>query len=196
MSREDVVEFYMNLQEDYKVYRFVPHVAVSIYDELFDKHWPHSTNPRAVIAACFMLAQKFVDTRIISLGDLADAAVCTTEEIIEAEYATAVAMLGATIELKPELLFMSCLDGKGSVDRDRAFGLFDASLRVSCSWQERIRACLHVMEDGTDAVTKTIDQHTSPTFTACVSHLHAVVATEIDHALAPSFGTCDLFATV
>lgn len=69
--RDAVVRFYFQLVRDYRMYRFLPHTAVYIWETcLGDK------TSRDVIGACFLVAQVLIDTVALSIEDMARA--CST----------------------------------------------------------------------------------------------------------------------
>ena len=80
-ARVALVQFYFDIVEDYKVYQYLPHRAVEFYDVVANKE--HDV--RCSGAACFMLAQKSIDSVLIPAPVLASLFVTDEAAIRNAE---------------------------------------------------------------------------------------------------------------
>lgn len=68
--RTMIGQFFFSLSQDYESYAFLPHTALSLWDHV--KPDSFGSNPRAIAGACFLLAQKLVDTCCANIDELAE----------------------------------------------------------------------------------------------------------------------------
>ena len=94
MARAALVQFYFDLVDDYKVHAFLPHRAAELYDATCQQGHDLRTHG----AACFMVAQKAMDTMLISGRDLASAFVVGEQALRAMELLVAPSLF----ELSPE----------------------------------------------------------------------------------------------
>ena len=158
MSRRRIVlQFYFDLCEDYAMYRFLPHIAMSIYDGLHSIDALGTFDERVRAAAFFMIAQKNIDKHIVNKADLADACVCRSEEITRCEPIVWQLIIRENVCLFPEKRFNDKLLAHCCLDRKMAFVLFDASLTFSDSLDNRILSILLILADQRLLGNKTFD---------------------------------------
>lgn len=144
--RESVLDFFRGLCEDYDVYRFLPHVAMNVYDSIDTEPGLDGFDPRARVGTYFLLAQKSVDTQIIRIDDMASACLCEAEEIKRCEVASWLAILSHDVCLGVERAFHRKLSDVGCDDVKLAYRYFDASLSFPHALETRISAVLLVLQ--------------------------------------------------
>lgn len=144
--RESVLDFFRGLCEDYDVYRFLPHVAMNVYDSIDTEPILDGFDPRARVGAFFLLAQKAVDTQIIRIDDMASACLCEADAIKRCEVAAWLAILSHDVCLCVERSFHRRLSKFSCDDVGLAYRCFDASLFFPDALETRISAVLLVLQ--------------------------------------------------
>lgn len=76
-----LVTFYFELCDSYRLYAFLPHCAMVLWEEAQRTGQSH----RAIDAACFLVAQKMMDTSVFKIGDIADVFSAREDDVREGE---------------------------------------------------------------------------------------------------------------
>ncbi len=82
-SRATVAQFYWDLTSDFSLHAHIPHTALHFLDLCAAEF--ESSDIRPLSAACFLMAQKAVDTRVMKAEDLETCFVTTRDEILGLE---------------------------------------------------------------------------------------------------------------
>lgn len=102
-----LVRFFFDLCADYSLYEFLPHSAIILWD--FMNQSTHGFADRPLAAACFLVACKTLDTKIIDICDLSDAFVTDKEAILDAERKVFELVVFNDISLQPEHMLETLL---------------------------------------------------------------------------------------
>lgn len=177
MHRQTSITFYFALTEDFRVYRFVPHVATLLYDLIDNLPEVSGHTVRARIGAYFRLAQKLMDTKILTIDDMAQACVVTPDTILQFEAELYCLLLDKHlhIETSPDHALHNAIKTKlpNDVNVDDVCRFFDTTLYLNYPLETRIQACVLFMQEI---------RSPSPVFdapvdvTMCVAHLCACYA--------------------
>ena len=102
MARRVVLsQFYFDLCESYRLFKYLPHCAMRLWDEAQAKG-NLSRSQAAIDAACFLIAQKLCDTSVFNVQDIAEVFGASEDEVGRTERA----LLSAAINLptlRPDL---------------------------------------------------------------------------------------------
>ena len=107
-SRTTIAQFYFQLSDDYNCHEYVPHVALSIWDDVESSTKESDIRPQ--LAACFLVAQKLLNVAISDPEELSAAfAVNSSSDILRCERHMLLNGVIDRIDVKPHLEFTKCL---------------------------------------------------------------------------------------
>lgn len=140
-QRRIVVRFYFDVIGDYpKLYEFIPHNAMVLYDA-FDAEF--ASSPRAFTAACFTLAQKMYDVQVISTVELVELFGATANEIISVERDVFARLVQVSLPMMPETRLLVMLDDDVTLDRANVLRFFNLALFEDYPNDVRADASVH-----------------------------------------------------
>lgn len=127
---------YFDLCATYNLYPYLPHCAMALWERSQDRQ-ASGTN-RAVDAACFLVAQKTIDTLVLTISDVSDIFSVNEEEVLRLEQETFGISMTMSTELRPDCALIDRLRSLDASLQEHMKTFFNIALIGA-----RLQACCH-----------------------------------------------------
>jgi hypothetical protein len=123
--------FYFDLCVNYKLYRFLPHCAMALWESA--QHIRPTVSNRTLDASCFLVAQKMVDTSVFKVVDISDIFCANEDEVRQFESKVFKASVAISTGLRPDRVLFELLGGVKSELHEHMKTFFNMSLIGECT---------------------------------------------------------------